>query len=255
MRTCHRALLPATLLLFIALAVLPASAFYNPTTGRWLSRDPIDERDVANLYAFCRNSDVNTYDYLGNLTISPIVPYEAGNCGAFAVTYAFGLNAPAPAEGGYIVQRIVRTESVTYCETGTTYSQSTSYWEAFEVAPNASIASGVDSFAYGGPGCAPSKGNYSISGTAFFYSKSKVGNLDANTPITPWLPDRNYGGDFLPPSCLTSISAGTAPSIGFEPPFWRNVIPDEAAPIRTVSVRWNCCCPIALENMRTRRTN
>jgi len=69
MRTCHRALLPATLLLFIALAVLPASAFYNPATGRWLSRDPIGERGGNNIYAFVQNVPTSKIDYLGHLTV------------------------------------------------------------------------------------------------------------------------------------------------------------------------------------------
>jgi hypothetical protein len=29
-----------------------ALAFYNPSTGRWLSRDPIAEEDSANVYVF-----------------------------------------------------------------------------------------------------------------------------------------------------------------------------------------------------------
>jgi len=42
-----------------------ASAFYNPQTGRWLSRDPIEEGGGPNLYAFCDNDDYNTIDALG----------------------------------------------------------------------------------------------------------------------------------------------------------------------------------------------
>ena len=39
--------------------------YYNPTTGRWLSRDPIVEGGGLNLYGFVRNNPVNYYDHLG----------------------------------------------------------------------------------------------------------------------------------------------------------------------------------------------
>ena len=42
-----------------------ASAFYNPSTGRWLSKDPIEERGGANLYAMVSNDPLNKTDALG----------------------------------------------------------------------------------------------------------------------------------------------------------------------------------------------
>jgi RHS repeat-associated protein len=38
---------------------------YNPTTGRWLSKDPIEEDGGLNLYGFVYNSPLNFWDYLG----------------------------------------------------------------------------------------------------------------------------------------------------------------------------------------------
>ena len=40
--------------------------YYSPDMGRWLSRDPIEERGGLNLYAFVNNDPVNHYDKLGN---------------------------------------------------------------------------------------------------------------------------------------------------------------------------------------------
>ena len=40
-----------------------ASAFYNSSTGRWLSRDPV-EAD-SNSYLFTRNNSLSAYDFLG----------------------------------------------------------------------------------------------------------------------------------------------------------------------------------------------
>lgn len=39
--------------------------YLNPTDGRWINRDPIDEQGGANLYAFSRNAVINKLDLLG----------------------------------------------------------------------------------------------------------------------------------------------------------------------------------------------
>ncbi|MDX1680729.1 MAG: RHS repeat-associated core domain-containing protein [Akkermansiaceae bacterium] len=39
--------------------------YYDPESGRWLNRDPIEERGGVNLYAFVNNDGVNAWDYLG----------------------------------------------------------------------------------------------------------------------------------------------------------------------------------------------
>jgi hypothetical protein len=42
--------------------------YYDATTGRWLSRDPIEERGGLNLYGMIGNDTVNRWDYLGMLS-------------------------------------------------------------------------------------------------------------------------------------------------------------------------------------------
>ena len=42
--------------------------FYNPSTGRWLNRDPIEENGGKNLLAFVRNEAVSDFDALGKLS-------------------------------------------------------------------------------------------------------------------------------------------------------------------------------------------
>ncbi len=39
--------------------------YYSPELGRWLTRDPIEEDGGDNLYAFCGNNGVATFDALG----------------------------------------------------------------------------------------------------------------------------------------------------------------------------------------------
>jgi hypothetical protein len=45
--------------------VVDLQAFYNPTTGRWINRDPIQEDGGVNLYAFINNEPASDLDVLG----------------------------------------------------------------------------------------------------------------------------------------------------------------------------------------------
>jgi RHS repeat-associated protein len=45
--------------------------YYNASTGRWLSRDPIEEKGDKNLYGFVGNQTIHRYDKLGLQVASP----------------------------------------------------------------------------------------------------------------------------------------------------------------------------------------
>ncbi|UDQ98377.1 RHS repeat-associated core domain-containing protein [Lentisphaerota bacterium WC36G] len=47
--------------------------YYNPSTGKWINRDPIQEKGGINLYGFALNSAINYWDNLG-LTSSTYIP-------------------------------------------------------------------------------------------------------------------------------------------------------------------------------------
>ena len=49
----------------------PLYRYYDPVTGRWRSRDPIEEKGGLNLYAFVGNDVINANDYLGRETVYP----------------------------------------------------------------------------------------------------------------------------------------------------------------------------------------
>jgi RHS repeat-associated protein len=44
--------------------------FYDPVTGRWPSRDPIEEEGGVNLYGFVENRPLSSVDFLGNQSIT-----------------------------------------------------------------------------------------------------------------------------------------------------------------------------------------
>src|SRR5207247_1152195 len=48
--------------------------FYNPSTGRWLSRDPIEEGGGLNLYCFAYNSPLSWFDRDGLIPDGPGIP-------------------------------------------------------------------------------------------------------------------------------------------------------------------------------------
>ena len=50
-------------LCLVLFTAVPSQAFYNPSTGRWLNRDPIEEDGGDNLYIICDNDSVNSYQF------------------------------------------------------------------------------------------------------------------------------------------------------------------------------------------------
>ena len=62
----NKILLVAAVALFAALNV---QASYDPSTGRWFSRDPAQEQGGQNLYAFAANNGVANIDSLGLATL------------------------------------------------------------------------------------------------------------------------------------------------------------------------------------------
>jgi uncharacterized protein RhaS with RHS repeats len=56
-------------LLLVWLLSSIASAHYDPTLGRWLNRDPIEEEGGVNLYGFVWNDGVGRWDYLGHAVV------------------------------------------------------------------------------------------------------------------------------------------------------------------------------------------
>lgn len=66
-------ILMLTILLLDILLSLEAQAFYNPSTGRWLSRDPIEENGGLNVFGFVENRPTTRIDRFG-LAINDLDP-------------------------------------------------------------------------------------------------------------------------------------------------------------------------------------
>ena len=70
--------------------------YYNPNTGRWLSRDPIEEGDGPNVYAFVHNDAACLVDVLGMSVLAPSAAAGAASSTTWGGPY---LNSP-PSAGG-----------------------------------------------------------------------------------------------------------------------------------------------------------
>jgi len=82
MRTKHRLRCLAWVLVACFGAAPDASAFYNPNSGRWLNRDPLQEEGGLNLYAYVDNEPVNAFDSDGLRKIR-VVDKETGRIREF----------------------------------------------------------------------------------------------------------------------------------------------------------------------------
>jgi hypothetical protein len=88
----------------IALVVLlraNALAFYDPTVGRWINRDPIEEAGGINLYGFVGNSPLNESDPMGHA-------FREDGCGIGGFTSKDG---PLPGFGE-VTAKVVTSEGV-----------------------------------------------------------------------------------------------------------------------------------------------
>jgi hypothetical protein len=93
-------------LALIAWLLVPQTAhcFYNSSTGRWINRDPLQERGGANIYSFIGNSPMNAVDYNGWLRIKRLGG-EFNRCRDISVTYRFDLDKEPKADG-FLVQHL-----------------------------------------------------------------------------------------------------------------------------------------------------
>lgn len=88
--------------------------FYDPETGRWPSRDPIEESGGINLYGFVGNKGVNRTDLLGLSGSILTAPWAAAQAGwtAAEIAAAFGHTGLTLAAAEALVARAVRCREI-----------------------------------------------------------------------------------------------------------------------------------------------
>jgi hypothetical protein len=143
-------------------------------------------------------------------------------CGGFEWKVNFTLAAPSQ-KGGWIVQQIISNDKIYNCDGTVAKNVTTTYWEAWEVAPGQSIpksrANGTynydDDYFEKDHGC--TKGNIEIDGKVkFFEGLALPATFKMNNPAT---------------------MAGSLPSTTEVPAFWNN----DATVSHKLSTTWNCC--------------
>jgi RHS repeat-associated protein len=95
--------------------------YYNPSTGRWLSRDPINEEGGLNLYAFVSNDPVDAVDILGLSIIDQIasIPSSAGSFINSAIGSAKGaVSAQLRAEASELARQYLKRPAGSYTHQG-----------------------------------------------------------------------------------------------------------------------------------------
>ncbi len=71
-------------------AALNVQAFFDPTIGRWASRDPVGEDAGPNLYGFVNNDSINDADYLGECCCECVTRVHLTNIRKYTSGSLFG---------------------------------------------------------------------------------------------------------------------------------------------------------------------
>lgn len=207
----------------LLLNVANARAFYNPTTGRWLSRDPAGEYDIRSLYAFVANNPVLSVDGDGRLTITLKSPAAITPCGGWADgqwLYRVDPNQVAV----YLIQKITLTErfhmncSLTkrnFIKTDSTFFEA----RKVEVPPPGKQFGFVDHDSHGGHGSS-TFGYHSVT------AEAKVIDAKSHPEIDTWPTN-----DPRAPGMHTTSTVS----------WWDSVSALESAS-RSSYRDWSCCC-------------
>lgn len=138
-------------LLFVIL-VSEAFAYYMPSQGQWLSRDPIEEKGGNNLYGFCQNNPLIGVDpngeflivslLMGNTTANQMrstagVVYARilNNVGTLACTGLYGISKLAELGGAGVEMAYKATEKILYANPNLAYNSGSFFTQAMGWSP------------------------------------------------------------------------------------------------------------------------
>lgn len=215
----------ASAILF-SLGAMPVDAFYNPNTGRWLNRDPLEEAGGRNIHGFVNNATLTAFDKDGRLTVTREKD-ESAQCEQIIFKFWFALDWPAHCEG-YIVQenRVYLDESKDCCATFVPPPDKLvdHVWEAFPIG----IGEGTFEASGGGftdgvryRGVDKSSGALIAHGVVKFFCRERSPEIE-----TQWTPDLRVTGE--------ARATRTRPT-------WWDEEPNEGPAYRIVEGDWDCC--------------
>jgi RHS repeat-associated protein len=219
--------------------------FYNPSTGRWVSRDPAGPKGGLNLYSSVHNEPVSKVDADGRITVLPsLAPTVTTACGSYAKYWTFQLDKPAACDG-YLVQMVTTRDGFALCGRPLK-RKSFVFWEAWPVSEGstgtASVGTGPLGLTYtdldsiSNP--TNSFGYHAVRGDIKFFCSSTVGDL------------RESG--FEAGGAAASGNNGLL-STPNQPWWWTRPSDNrEAAASRFASSNWSCCCRNNYSNFRFR---
>jgi RHS repeat-associated protein len=202
--------------------------YYNPTGGRWLSRDPIQENGGCNLYVINQNDTVNDIDNLGEITVTEGPQMlTTGTCGAYSVDFTYTLDDPQVGPGlkspvGFLVQKVTLTQNVEDCKGVSKNIPTQVFWELL-LAWNGTAAGAhvVDLSSY--PAQPNSQGWMIAIGEIKYFSKMTTGDLTKNPK---W-----------------KQTPGRSPNVETQPPWWNFPSANgESTGQRSAGSSWYCCC-------------
>jgi len=185
--------------------------YYNPSTGRWPSRDPLEERGGMNLYCFDKNDGINVIDKDGRVTITKSGPAVTTTCGGYSVSFILQETGN---QTGYIVQEVTMDDWFNACG-GPPLKVRLHVWEAWPVSGNNPSITDVNS-----RGVTPN-----TRGVNTVQKVAKFSTRDLKSDPT-WKP-------------------GTAPGnlVTFTPPtWWGNPSEDGGTAFGGIYQSWSCCC-------------
>jgi RHS repeat-associated protein len=200
--------------------------YYHPQTGRWINRDPIEERGGLNLYGFVGNDGVTKVDHLGlfrKLTANQINDPILMKCGEFQWDINWSISSKT--DSGIILQDIEWKRIATDCD-GVDKKIEKSYSEIWDVGIGVDMQDVNDRFS--GIYNKKTKGKITIKGWARLYPSKVYDNEKDKLAAIGWLPGN------------PNTFAGPLWS-GLKNPGWTDS--DRSNLVEhSIEVEWNCCC-------------
>ena len=216
------------------LAAQTGWTFYNPQTGRWLDRDPIQEGGGNNLYGFLKNDPPAAVDLRGWIRIQ-FVRHDSETCNYDEVAWRYEIDRPegAPCDG-YMVQEVrIHTRQDLCCHEipNAPVVPTTQFWEAMPVTLGGRTPGFEDTSGVGAGTVADAVGNYYVEAEVKFFCRAP----------TPGVSEVGTGVLEQTPFWITRIVTGgqTLQSLT-QPPWWSSP-PVEGPATRTRRLLWDCC--------------